>query len=179
MARYSQTKIQKLLRESDDAGKNDLKGAKLEELVRYLFCKIPHVKHYESNIVDQARAHEMDVVFLNDTRHSELYFLGTSEIITECKNTADRVSSAEVGWFVRKLQNSAASCGILIALSGITGEADGTSNAHDEILNAFTRDRIQILVIRRDDILAFRTTSDLAELLQRKIMLLRMQRIIV
>jgi hypothetical protein len=178
MAKYSLSKIQRLLRESDTAGTNDLKGEKLEELVKYLFCKIPHVTFYQSNILDYARAHELDVVFNNDTRYSDLYFLGTTEIITECKNTAKPVSSADVGWFVRKLQAGAATCGILIALSGITGEADGRSNAHEEIMNAFKADKIQILVVRRDDILAFRTSADLVALLQRKIMKLKMQRII-
>jgi Restriction endonuclease len=177
MARYSQDILIRLLNESDNASTRDLKGAKLEELVRYLFCKIPKVTYYGSNILDGTRAHELDVIFNNDTRYSDLYFLETT-LITECKNTANPISSSQVGWFVRKLQDSAATCGILIALSGITGEADGESNAHSEIKTAVLRDKIRILVIRREDILAFRTTADLVALLQRKIMKLTMQRII-
>jgi hypothetical protein len=177
MARYSQPKIIRLLDESDNAPNVDVKGAKLEELVRYLFCKIPRVTFYGANILDGNRAHELDVVFNNDTRDSDLYFLDYA-IITECKNTAHPVSSAQVGWFVRKLQDRIASSGILIALSGITGEADGVNNAHSEILSALVRDGIRILVIRRADILSFQTTDDLVALLQRKIMKLTIEKTI-
>lgn len=177
MARYSQPKIERLLRESDTALTTAVKGAKLEELVRYLFCKVPNVTFYGSNILDGVRAHELDVVFNNDTRNSDLYFLDHA-IITECKNTAHRTSSAQVGWFVRKLQDRIASSGILISLSGITGEADGLNNAHSEIINALIRDGIRILVVRRTDILAFQETNDLVELLQRKIMKLTIERTI-
>ncbi len=177
MARYSQTKIIRLLDESDNAPNTAVKGAKLEELVRYLFCKVPRVTFYGSNILDGVRAHELDVVFNNDTRHSDLYFLDHA-IITECKNTGHRTSSAQVGWFVRKLQDRVSTTGILITLSGITGEADGLNNAHSEIINALIRDGIRILVIRRADILAFRETNDLVGLLQRKIMKLTIERTI-
>lgn len=178
MARYSQPKIARLLRQSDNAPNTVVKGRKLEELVRYLFCKIPKVTFYGANILDGVRAHELDVVFNNDTRHSALYFLDYA-IITECKNTAHRTSSAQVGWFVRKLQVRNATSGILISLSGITGETDGVNNAHSEITTALFMDGIRILVIRREDIIAFQNTEDLIQLLQRKYMKLTIERTIV
>lgn len=104
MARYSKITIQKLLNESDNAQTADLKGDKLEELVRYLFSKIPGVKFLAKNVLDGNRAHELDVIFWSDQRYSDLYFLD-SIIITECKNTGVRLGSNEVGWFVRKLQD--------------------------------------------------------------------------
>ena len=177
MARYSQPKIRRLLNESDNVSNTAVKGAKLEELVRYLFCKIPSVTFYGANILDGFRAHELDVVFNNDTRHSDLYFLDHA-IITECKNTGHRTSSAQVGWFVRKLQDRIATSGILITLSGITGEADGNNNAQSEIINALLRDGIRILVIRKTDIINFQTTDDLVALLQRKLMKLTIERTI-
>ena len=177
MARYSIRKIAQLLSESDNASTSDEKGAKLEELVRYLFETVPHVAFSGANILDGVRAHELDVVFTNDRRHSELHFLDYF-IITECKNTAARIGSADVGWLVRKLQDRSATCGILISLSGITGESDGLNNAHSEILSALIRDKIRILVIKREDILLFRNTNDLVKLLQRKIMKLTIERTI-
>ncbi len=177
MAKYSQNIIRTLLNESDNATTTTIKGNKLEELVRYLFCKIPRVTFYGSNILDGVRAHELDVIFNNDTRYSDLYFLDHA-IITECKNTGHRTSSAQVGWLVRKLQDRFVSSGILISLSGITGENDGDSNAHSEIKNALIRDGIRILVINREDILSFKKTDDLVVLLQRKIMKLTINRTI-
>jgi hypothetical protein len=176
MARYSQALIARLLHESDNAPSSDVKGAKLEELVRYLFCKIPKVTFYGANILDRNRAHELDVVFDNDTR-SDLYFLD-SAIITECKNTATPISSADVGWFVRKLQDRVATSGIIISLNGVTGQGSGVDNAHSEILNALVRDKIRVLVIKREDILAFQDTSDLVNILKRKILKLTIERTI-
>ena len=54
MARYSQNIITRLLTESDGAPNADVKGAKLEELVKYLFDKVPGVQFYASN-TDAAR----------------------------------------------------------------------------------------------------------------------------
>ncbi len=177
MANYSQPKIVRLLNESDTTTNTAVKGAKLEELVRYLFDKVPKVSFYAANALDGVRAHELDVIFTNDVRNSPLYFLDFT-IITECKNTANRTSSAQVGWFVRKLQDRGVTTGILISLSGITGVVDGASNAHSEILNALVRDGIRILVIKRDDILALKTSHNLVALIQRKILRLTIERTI-
>jgi hypothetical protein len=178
MVRYSKIKIQRLLNESDNAPTVDLKGDKLEELVRYLFEKIPGVKFHKKNVLDGFRAHELDAIFWNDQRFSELYFLD-SIIITECKNTRARLGSDGVGWFVRKLQDRGVNYGILISLSGITGAADGQNNAHSEILSALVRDRIKILLISRDDILNFTTTNNLIELLQNKVLKLTIEKTII
>lgn len=177
MARYSQSKIRQLLKASNDAVNVDIKGAKLEELTRYLFSKIPHISFHLANVLDGRRAHELDVIFTNDVRHSDLYFLDFL-LITECKNTDHRVSSAQVGWFVRKLQDRPVKSGILIALSGITGVADGEGSAHSEILNALIRDNISIFVITREDILGFSTTDDLITLIKAQYLHMSIQRTI-
>ena len=178
MARYSNSYIRKLLMESDTAENSDIKGDKLEELIKYLFDKIPGVTFYQKNVLDGFRAHELDVVFKNDQRRSDLYFLDFV-IITECKNIANRLGSSEVGWFVRKLQDRGASNGILISLSGITGVGDGISNAHSEVLTALTRDKISVLLLDREEIEILRTTGELVDLLQNKILKLTIQRTIL
>ncbi|MGV3589472.1 MAG: restriction endonuclease [Adhaeribacter sp.] len=177
MARYSKRTIATLLSESDNAPNADVKGAKLEELVRYLFDKIPGVSFYAANTLDGVRAHELDVIFSNDQRSSDLYFMDFI-IITECKNTSSRIGSADVRWFISKLQDRGVKTGVLISLSGITGESDGQSNAHSEIINALNRDGTKVLVIKRDDILTFLNTNDLVGLLKRKIMKLTIERTI-
>lgn len=166
MARYSQPTIRLLLRQSDTAASADEKGEKLETLARYLFEKVRGMSFFDKNVIDQPRAHELDLVFSN-TQDSTLRFLDPVVFI-ECKNTADRVGSQAVGWFVRKLQDRGATSGILIALSGITGAADGVSNAHSEVLTALVRDRIKILILSRDEILNLQTTNDLVESLLQK-----------
>lgn len=177
MPNYSQKIILKLLHESDNAATADLKGAKLEELVNYLFSKVPGVQFYAANTLDGVRAHELDVIFKNDQRVSDLYFLDFI-IITECKNTGNRIGSKDVRWFISKLQDHGVKNGVLISLSGITGEADGKSNAHSEIINALNKDGTKVLVIKRGDIEAFTTTDNLVDLLQVKIMKLAIERTI-
>lgn len=175
MARYSNPNIRRLLHESDTAPSSDVKGDKLEELVKYLFDKIPGVNFHKKNVLDGVRAHELDVVFKNDKRVSDLYFLDFV-IITECKNTANRLGSNGVRWFISKLQDRGLSNGILISLSGITGVADGVSNAHSEVINAVTRDKISVLVLTRPDIENLTTTNELVDLLQDKILSLTIER---
>ena len=52
MARYSNPNIRRLLNESDSAPNSDVKGDKLEELVKYLFDKIRGVNFHQKNVLD-------------------------------------------------------------------------------------------------------------------------------
>lgn len=175
MARYSNIKIRKLLDESDSAPTADEKGDILEQLVKYLFDKIPGVRFYKKNVLDGVRAHELDVVFKNDNRVSDLHFLDFV-IITECKNTANRLGSMGTRWFIDKLRDCGVSSGILISLSGITGVADGVSNAHSEVINAVIRDKISVLLLTREEIEPLANTDELVELLYDKILSLTIER---
>jgi len=178
MARYSQKNIARLLYESDSTSNTDIKGAKLEELVKYLFDKVSGVSYYSSDIVDNEGAQELDVIFSNDIRNSDLYFLDFI-IITECKNTDHRTGSRDIRWFIDKLKDRGVKTGILVSLNGITGVAHKGKNAHSEIINALNRDGIKVLVISREEILAFSDTNDLARVLKQKIMKLTIERTIV
>jgi len=104
MKEFKKGYIRQVLEQSDNALTSDLKGDCLEELVKSLFMQIPGLCLWGKNVVDEYRAQELDVVFENDTRVSELYFMDPL-IITECKNTKKPLGSCEVGWFMRKLQN--------------------------------------------------------------------------
>jgi len=178
MARYSQKKIRKLIQQSDNASTADKKGDKLEELAKYLFGKIRGVTFYGKNILDGNRAQEIDVVFWNLQNVSDLCFLDAI-LIVECKNLCTPVSSSEVGWFVRKLQDRGAACGLLIILGGITGSQDGTSNAHSEVLSALTRDGIKIIILTRHEILSLRLTYDLIKLIREKLLNLTLRKTVV
>jgi hypothetical protein len=175
MARYSRRRIRAFLASVDNAPTNDAKGDALEELGIYLLAKISGVKFLRRNILDAARAHELDLAFWNDQRISLLHFLD-AVLISECKASAGAVGSNEVGWFVRKLQDRGASHGILIALNGITGV--GERSAHSEVLGALLRDRIKILLLTRAEILELTTTTELANLLKEKEMQLTLDRVV-
>jgi hypothetical protein len=50
MPRYSKAKIRALIQQSDNAATADEKGEKLEQLVCYLFEKIPGLHFHDKNI---------------------------------------------------------------------------------------------------------------------------------
>ncbi len=177
MPAYSKDKVRRLLNESDEAPNSHIKGDKLEQLVRYLFEKIPSVKFSEKNILDGPRAHEIDLAFWHPDRSAGLCFLDPL-IIVECKNHTDPLSSSQVGWFIRKLQDRGANHGILVSLSGITGSNERQNSAHSEIIAAQSRDRIKVFLITREEILTLGTSDDLVEILTQKYMKLALRRIV-
>ena len=175
MAAYSKGRVAAMLAAVDDAPTADAKGDALEALARYIFEKVAGVVCSGMNILDGPRAHELDLSFWNDQRRSVLFFLDAL-LVVECKATAAPVGSAEVGWFVRKLQDRGASHGILVALNGITG--DGDRAAHNEIRSALMRDRIKILLLTRGEISSLKAPNDLANLLKRKLLRLTLERVV-
>lgn len=167
MGQYSKRRITQLLDAADKADTADAKGDYLESLVEYVFTKVTGVSLYARNILDGPRAHEINLALYNEATRSQLTFLDPV-VFVECKHTGSPTSSRDVGWFVRKLQDRGATAGVLVTLSGITGAADGVSNAHSEVLSALVRDRIKILVLNREELLSLTTTGDLLGLLKEK-----------
>lgn len=166
MARYSQQRIQNMLIQSDNAPTSDARGELFEDLVCYLFEKIPGVEEYARNVFNRSGTQEIDVAFWNKRRQNGLYFLNPM-ILTECKNPDGPVGSQDVGWFRDKIRSRGLGEGVMIATSGITGDNEDLRFAHNIIVQALN-DRIKILVIDRDEILSFTDTTDLITLLQRK-----------
>lgn len=174
MPRYSSARITEMLNSCDTAEDANAAGDALENLMVYVFEKLTGVELYDRNILDDPRAHELDLAFWHIQAKSSVGFLDPV-IIVECKNTGTTVGSHEVGWFVRKLQDRGANVGILVALSGITGADTGQTSAHHEVLTALTRDKIKILVLSRAEIEQLTTTADLATLLREKYLALTLR----
>jgi hypothetical protein len=177
MASYSRSKIKTLLRQSDNALSPDEKGGKFENLMIYVFSKVPGVSFYGRNIFDDNRAEEIDLAFWNPQNRSELCFLD-AVLIVECKNTNQPVGSKDVAWFVTKLRGRGTGCGVLVSLSGITGSSDGPSNAHSEVLDAL-KSGIKILLVNRDEILGLSQTQDLVAILQEKMLTLQLRKAVI
>jgi Restriction endonuclease len=172
MAQRYRYRVRSILRKVDAARTADAKGDALEELVTYLFEAIPGVECADRNILNVPRSHELDLAFWNDQRLSDLHFLDAI-LIVECKATKEPVRSADVAWFIRKLQDRGAHHGILVSLKGLTGR--GRTSAHSEILKALMRDKIRILVLTRPEILGLTAAGDLAKALKRKLLQLTLR----
>lgn len=166
MSKFSTIRIKELLEKSDAAKLPDHKGAALEELGCYLFGKMKGLDLYAQNKFNKSGSRELDIIYKNDRRISELHFLD-GFIPIECKNTAKKTTSEQVNWFANKVSDTTARYGILLSLSGVTGK-DETEAAKSEIMRAVSKFGIGILVLTRAEILQLSSTCDLASLLERK-----------
>jgi cell division GTPase FtsZ len=91
-------------------------------------------------------------------------------LVFECKNWANPVGSAEVGFFRMKIEERHLDVGILIAANGITGNAEMRRAAHNIIDTAFiSAARTHLIVITRNELLGLASTQDFIKLLQDKI----------
>ena len=113
----------------DDGRTTSERGEALEDLVCYLFEKLPGLSVTRRNRLNVFRSEEIDVAFWNDRDPSGLHFL-PNIMLVECKNWSAPVSNSEVSWFDTKLRNRGLDFGVLITFSGITGDIVDQSSAH-------------------------------------------------
>jgi hypothetical protein len=86
----------------------------------------------------------------------------------ECKSWSKPVGSEHVAWFLSKIENRGLDFGILLAMSGITGDARDKGQVHYEVAMALPK-KIRIVVITRAEIEALSTTEELVVLIRRKV----------
>lgn len=167
MARISQQRVQQFLSIGDNAQTTAQKGRALEDLVCYIFEKIPGISVTKRNTLNQFQSEEIDIAFWNRRNENGLYFL-QNIILVECKNWSQPLGSTEVGWFDTKLRRRAQPFGILVAANGITGNAVDKTAAHDVISAALSEGR-QFVVITRQEIENLTLSAGLVELIQSKL----------
>lgn len=142
----------------------------MEDLVCYLFETVPGITVTERNVTNAFRTEEVDVAFWNDQHRGGLWFLPTP-ILIECKNWSRPVGSAEVAYFVRRLQNRGLDFGCLVSTRGITGSPADLTDAHFEIAAAL-KDGVRVVVLDRSEIEQMNHSDDLVTLVKRKLCML-------
>lgn len=163
MAQISQSRIAELLHLCDHGSSNTIRGKACEDLICYLFSKIPGLAVTARDTLDYANSQEIDIAFWND----KLHFM-PPVIIIECKNWASHVGSREIREFESKLRDRGLLFGIFVAINGITGNHTDLTSAHSVIAGAL-RDERRILVFTRDDIISIVTSADIIETIRRKL----------
>lgn len=154
---------------SDASDSSYERGQILEVLVRFVFGGLPGFSHWRSRHVTNLGDAEFDVCFHNDIRQSPFPFAEPAMVV-ECKNTGDRIGSAEVRNFVAKMEDVQLSWAVLVAANGITGSGERDSHAHAVIQAARAR-KINVLVLTRAELEALTSHNAFAELIREKIML--------
>src|SRR5262245_12631213 len=159
MPAYSRARIRRILRDADAATTNEAKGRLFEDLVCYLFGKIPGITVSQRDVLNRFESEEVDVAFWNEQERKGLKSFHHC-ILVECKNWSAPVGCAAVRDFLGKLRNRGLDFGILIAAGGVTGSPEDGKAAHHEVAVALAQ-KIQLIVITRAEIEALRSSEEL------------------
>jgi hypothetical protein len=166
MAELSKRRIAELLeRGRDEHCTTTDQGTALEDLVCYLFGRMPGIEVTHRNSLNVFATEEIDVALWNGRRAGALDFL-PHVILVEAKSWSRPVGSAEVAWFDRKLQDRGLDLGILVALRGVTGTPEDRTAAH-QIVAGSLRDQRRLLLVTGDDIVRLQNTGELVKLLKK------------
>lgn len=167
MGAISQAQVRKFLKAADSAATNDAKGNVFEELVCYLFEKIPGIILPQRNILNQSASEEIDLAFFNE-QHPKGLKSFNAFLLIECKNWSSAIGSADVGAFISKLNNRGLDFGILIAANGVTGSPEDGKQAHHQATLALSK-KVQIIVITRAEIETLTSSDELVTLIKKKV----------
>jgi len=166
MPAYEKAVIQGHLVAADGAATNDAKGKALEDLACYLFGQIPGVSITERNPLNAFATEEIDVALWNEQDPAGLKSFN-AVILVECKFWSKPVGSEQVGWFLKKIENRGLDFGILLAMRGVTGDAQDRGQAHYEVAMVLPK-KIRLIVLTRAEIEALSTTEELVTQIRRK-----------
>lgn len=167
MPAIDQVAMQAFVTAGQTAPTTSAKGKALEDMICYLFGLVPGIEVTERNEMNVFLTEEIDVAFWNAGATDGLSFL-PNILLVECKNWSNAVSSMEVAWFDTKLRHRGQDFGILVALNGITGNADEITRAHQTVAAALLEKR-RLIVLTVPQLLALGTTDDLVLLIKKKL----------
>ena len=170
MAKYSSHTVNGLLAMCNNGATTAVRGKAFEDLISYLFDRIPGVEITQRNALNAFNTEEVDIAIWNNRKSTGLYFL-PHIVLIECKNWSSPVSSIEVNWFATKLESRGRDFGILIANNGITGDPADLTVAHAVLARHLERGR-QIIVINTMEIQGLRETKDVVKIIKEKLCVL-------
>jgi hypothetical protein len=170
MTIISKHKVEHFLHLCDNGSTNEARGKALEDLICYIFEKIPGMIVNARDHMDFATCQEIDIALWNE----KCVFLPTVVFI-ECKNWVAPVSSNELRGFEVKLRDSGQTFGILVAMNGITGDPQQLTSAHNIIASALSHG-IRIVVFTRADITAAGSSNEIVEAIKKKLCQLAVHR---
>jgi hypothetical protein len=138
-------------------------GRALEDLICYVFGLVPGIAITHRNVMNVFDTEEIDVALFNEDIRSL-----PNIILVEAKNWSNRVGSAEVSWFLTKLQNRGLDFGILVTTRGITGDVADQTRAHALVAAALAQKR-RLIVITTSELLALVHSDNLVLLIKTKL----------
>jgi Restriction endonuclease len=168
VAQISRKKVDSFLRRAAQSSTTSEQGRALEDLIEYIFIKIPGIQMVMRNSLNVFNTEEIDVAVWNNRHRLGLDFL-PQVLIVECKNWSNPVGSQEVAYFAHRLENRGLDHGVLVAANGISGNPATMTGAHFEVAAALIRGQ-RILMLNRTELEVLSSTEQLVTLLKRKIL---------
>ena len=143
-----------------------VRGHALEQLVADIADSLPGVRVGGRNVLAASRVEEVDLALINQGVDDGL--VGFShDVLVECKTQRDAVGSQAIGWFAQQLRRRHADWGILVSLSGVTGDEAAITAARREVERSAIEGQ-RILVLTGSEIRGIRSAAHAIALLQRK-----------
>ncbi len=167
MSTISQRKVRQFLKRSEQAATTKAKGQIFEDLVCYLFEKVPGITVSQRDILNPYQSEEIDISFWNEKFAGGFNFLPNTFLV-EAKNWAVPAGAQEIAHFAAKLEERDEGYGFFVALNGISGSAAGITAARDKVRLALIK-KIRIIVIKKTDIESFKSGKDIVKFVKAKI----------
>ena len=172
MGTYNAVKVREMLAACKSAKTRATRGSSLEDFVQHVFENAPSVALFGRDIKDESGSQEVDLIFSH--YHFQSNFpLTDVTVIVECKNEKRRTSAAQIREFGSKLRSRGLNIGILVTMAGLSGKP-GTAG-HSEVRDQLTLGT-SIIVITAQELGELTCSSDLSELLTRRLLELRTYR---
>ena len=159
MAAISQRRVGQFLARSARAKTTKAKGTLFEDLVCYLFERVPGITVSKRDILNPYHSEEIDISFWNEKVAGGFNFLPNTFLV-EAKNWSVPAGAQEIAHFTAKLEERDMAYGFFVALNGISGSKAGITAARDKVRLALIK-KIRIIVIKKSDIQAFRDGKDI------------------
>lgn len=126
--KYDRVCLVELYERCKSTGSAVARGRALEDLVEFVFIKIPSVKLYQRDVRDEDGAQEVDLVFSHYPAISGIP-ISDITVLVECKNEASRASASQIREFGTKLRTRSLPIGVFIAARGLAGTRGKSAHA--------------------------------------------------
>ena len=168
MVAYSQTVVQRLIAECQDASlSSTARGRAFEELFAHFLEPVPSVV-FQRDTVNFAHSDEIDIAVAHNPWQSGLGCY-PSLFLVEAKNWDACVDSPSITVFTEKLRARGIGMGILFTTKGVTGESASRRAAHEQAATAL-RDGIRLVLITVEDALRLHTSDEFTLLLVKRVL---------
>jgi hypothetical protein len=139
------------------------KGSALERLAVYLMSHIDGLRFVGRKVT--TRKTEWDVLFRCVNTEPQFREIFGSYVVAECKNLQKPATSTAVRNFISKILSVRVNGGVLISLSGVSGNMRKNTNAWGEVTDAFRQHGITVVVLSGEDIDRLRTKREIYDLI--------------